>query len=50
MKYYGRKIEIIKMNTKGWNAYYLDGPWATDTTPQKALARLLGKKKNSKEG
>ena len=36
-----KEIEIVVMNGGGWNAAVPGGPWATDKTPAKALARLL---------
>jgi len=36
-----KKIEIVCMNGGGWNATIDAGPWATDTTPELALRRLL---------
>lgn len=44
---YPNKIEIIRMKHSGWNAMVTDeyydkrGAWATDTSPKKALERLL---------
>lgn len=36
-----KRIDICCMNDGGWNAAVPGGPWATDTTPQRALAHLL---------
>jgi len=36
-----KRIEIVVMNSGGWNAVVPGGMWATAETPEEALERLL---------
>lgn len=38
-----KTIEIVVMNGGGWNACVPGGPWATDVSPEAALALLLSR-------